>query len=176
MKKKMITVLSIGLLLVCFTGLSQAASIDFEAVTTGNYSSLNFGDAVLSSNSGGFEIVDRSPWGGNSLLDTDMYGSTLTFLTNVTDVSIFVGDYGEDEDPVYLEAYDSVGNLLASDAFVVPDTMIGGETLSVASLSAISYVTFKSGNPYPGSVYWDDIEYTAASASVPEPATLLLLG
>ena len=174
MKKSIVSFLAIGLVVFCFAGISQAAIIDFESVAGGNYTSLTFGDAVLTSISGDFEISGKAPWGGNSVLDYDNYGSKVAFSSAVYDVTVFVGDYDADDDPIYLNAYDSLDNLIASSTITLPYTLTGGENISLSSLSAISYVTFFSGSPYPGSVYWDNIQYT--STSVPEPATMLLLG
>lgn len=175
MKKSVISILAIGMLVICLTGISQAALIDFESIAPGAYTSLDFGDAVLTSNSGQFDVTTAAPWGGMSIIDYDSFGSKLTFSSSVFDVSIFVGDYNQDEDPVFLMAYDASNNLVASDSFTLPWSLTGGDTLSVSSASAIAYVIFYSGNPYPGSLYWDNIEYTS-SQSVPEPATLLLIG
>ena len=153
----------------------QAAVIDFESVAVGSYSSLDFGDAILTSNSGNFTITSPTPTGSNALLDYDQYGSTLSFSSYVTDVSIYVVDYvPSDEDPVSLMAYDSANNLLAMDSYLIPGDSAAGYTLSVLASSAISYVTFASGGVFPGSVYWDNIEYNASA--VPEPATMLFIG
>jgi hypothetical protein len=88
-----------------------------------------------------------------------------------TYVSVCMGDNDQDEDLVYLEAYDSGGNLVASDSGVVPDYLYGGVTLEV-SAPEIASVKFWSDGQGPGSVYFDNFEFLL----VPEPGLVSLLG
>jgi hypothetical protein len=89
-----------------------------------------------------------------------------------TYVSVCLGDYNEDEDPIYLEAYDAGGGLLASASDVVPADLWGGKTLSV-SASGIAYVKFWSEGMYPGSVFFDNF---ASDGIVPEPGAISVIG
>lgn len=164
------------LLLVGFCLTSFADLIDFETIANGDYSSLVFQNAVLSNQSGAdFTVQSSAPWGGKSVLN---YNNTATLLfdsdVEVSTVSLTVGDYNADSDPVFLVAYDINGNVLATATQIIPAPFIGGVQLSVAA-NDIAYVKFYSGNPYPGSVYWDNIEFDAQPISTPEPSTLSLL-
>jgi hypothetical protein len=89
-----------------------------------------------------------------------------------TYVSVCIGDYDQDEDLVYLEAYDSSRGLLASDSGVLPADLFGGVTLSV-SAPGIAYVKFWSDGQYPGSVYFDNF---ASDGIVPEPGAMSVVG
>ena len=181
MKVKMLSFLCI---LMLFSSPAFATLIDFESVTPGSYTgSLTIGDATISTVSGTYVITPSlygpAPWGGQSFLnianDITTSVNIITFSSGiyVTDLALEAGDYNSDVDPIYLEAYDRYDNLVASDTFLIPAPSTAAHSLGV-SASDISYVKFWSGDPYSGSVYWDNIDYTAAP--VPEPATMLLLG
>ena len=172
----------IALLVTAVVGF--AGLIDFEDVVEGYYvGGLDLGDAVLTTVSGDFYITPvpqyfDPPWGGHAMVNnTHNLTTAVNILTfdaglTVTDLTIMVGDHNADPDPVFLEAYDAFDNLVAFDTFDIPADSYDGHFLTVAATS-IAYIKFYSGDPYPGSVYWDNIEYT--TSSVPEPATLSLL-
>jgi len=109
-------------------------------------------------------------------MNTD--GFTLTFDSDVlvNTVSLTVGDYAQDSDPIFLTAYDINNVLVGSTTYTIPESLNGGVELSLSTVSEIAYFKFSSGNPYPGSVYWDNISFNSTSSSVPEPASLSFIG
>jgi hypothetical protein len=69
-----------------------------------------------------------------------------------------MGDYDSDEDTIYLVAYDSSGNVVASDSAVLPATLIGRMSLSVRSSTVnIAYIDFWGVGANINSVYFDNV-------------------
>jgi len=177
MLKKTLAVLLAGICVSSFADL-----INFESVATGNYASLAFENAVLTSDNSTFEVTGSAPWGSNSIINNthnmNTDGFTLTFDSDVlvNTVSLTVGDYAQDSDPIFLTAYDINNVLVGSTTYTIPESLNGGVELSLSTVSEIAYFKFSSGNPYPGSVYWDNISFNSTSSSVPEPASLSFIG
>lgn len=64
-------------------------------------------------------------------------------IEGVRGVSVAIGDDGEDEDALYLRAYDLDGNLLAEDNAILAADAVGALTLSITSPDTdIAYVLF----------------------------------
>lgn len=169
------------LLLLSALGLTpavNAATIDFEGVTQGSYSTLTIGDVTFTADDNLFEITSASPGSpisGNTIFNYDTGYMIATFAGGgATDFSIGVGDFNSDVDNSYLEAYDVFNNLLDSDYYQNPSSKNGGDFLSVAATSPISYVKFYDEAPFAGAVYWDNATYNLVSA-VPEPSTYALM-
>jgi len=96
------------------------------------------------------------------------------FASPTTFVSVALGDFGVDEDSLFLRAFDANGNLLDEALFDLAPTPDGGPTLSVSALG-IAYVLFGSDGQFPHSVYFDNFTYEAAdTAEIAEPASLTL--
>jgi hypothetical protein len=179
-------VFSLCLLVAGFLGTAGAAVIDFDSTPTGIYSSLNYGDVIITYTGGNnlFEVVwinsggpPIPPISGNALLsDWQNFKNPAPFLAtftigNVFSFSIAGGDYNGDVDYTYLQVYDSSNNLLGKDSLTIAGPVYGGGFLSVSTTTPIAYAYFWSEGEYPGSINWDLLTYT-----VPEPSTLLLLG
>lgn len=167
-----------GSLVIAMLGASaaNAALIDFESVDLGVYDSLVFGDATLTFTGGT----------GNFTIDTG-YNNTKTaisffenpgespfrldFAGGATSVSIDVGDFGSDQDLVFLGLYDAMDNLLASTNGIVPAGSADGITISTSTTNA-AYALFSDAEPFAGAVYWDNINWEPAnSVEVPVPVS-----
>ena len=128
-------------------------------------------------------------WLNNSLL---AYPSpsplVINFSTSVSNPSIQFGDYDADNDTEVITAYsglDGTGSILGTNSVFYPNTMniANGDsnvaTLGVNASGARSIVITSPfdavNNPFPFSVYWDNLQVNGTS-TVPEPGTLVLLG
>jgi hypothetical protein len=100
-----------------------------------------------------------------------------TFSQLISDITFGLGDSGGDDDsPWFIRAYDTAGNLLATNTGAYPAGYGGGSTSSLSGLGGASYFLLSTnfaGNP--NSIFWDVQSYTLAPTSVPEPATSALL-
>jgi hypothetical protein len=162
--------------MINFDDLSSGVTIDGSAA-----SDSYFGGKVVFSNSNGHltahEAFPGDPFSPPiSILPTFYYVSgnksrAQFSVGGVNYVSIVMGDFDDDEDSIYLQAYGHADNLLVEDADTVPEWLYGGRTLSV-SAPDISYVDFWGTGLNNNSVYFDNFEYGV----VPEPASFLLFG
>lgn len=165
--------------------MATAVTIDFESVALGQYSSLGFADGAITYTGGTelFDVVSASPGppvSGHALLSFVTNPGAAPFrvdftLANITFFQIGVGDFNQDVDNAYLRVYDAANNLLGSNDYLNPSSTLGGDYLSVTTSAPIAYALFWEAGPNPGSVYWDNMTYTA-DTPVPEPASLALLG
>lgn len=180
MKKLTKSSLILASLMTC--SIANAGVINFESTSLGRYSSLDFGDAVLTftGGDGSFDVVSASPGAPISEHAATSYftnpGSSpfmLSFSSAMNYVQVGVGDYNQDIDNTFMDAYDAANNLIGSSTYVNPEDKYGGGFLTI-SASNISYVKFWDSEPYPGAVYWDSITYS--NQQVPEPVSLALMG
>jgi hypothetical protein len=93
-------------------------------------------------------------------------------IPQVRNVSVTLGDFDADEDPIYLRAFNSSGGALASAYGLCPASLYGGINLSVGTSTDIAYVLFWGAGSYPNTVYFDNFTYT----TIPEPAISALAG
>lgn len=185
------------LLSLCLGWLSpqvQAATLfDFEDQAYGSHASISstvggITATIYRENENALTVLNIGPpsWQTHSLIGTDFpdpippQGLIANFSTALGSASIQFGDFGGDDDLVWLEAWsglDATGTLLASNSFLYPATLdISNGDADVRSLSVsgvgIQSLRFYSTVGFPDSVYWDNL---SVSTSVPEPASLGLL-
>lgn len=140
-----------------------------------------------------FDIVENSgdqsgkpaAYGSRSLDPFFNSSDNSPFIANfsqaVAGVSIDMGDYGGDTDTLVLEAYsglDGTGTLLDSATFVLtPGSAFDTATLTVTAPGIMSIRFIGGSANFPNSVFYDNLRVTfTPQASVPEPASMLLLG
>ncbi|ARE38751.1 hypothetical protein RGUI_0610 [Rhodovulum sp. P5] len=165
-------------------GLGTAAS---AALVTIDFNGFTPGTEITGVDLGGVSITQNGSsvfaWqDANVSADTIILGNTSTsdgyradFANVVSSVSVDVGDNNADADDLYLEAYDSLDNLIASDTAFIDSAFVGFETLSVAGTD-IAYVIF-GGYGVGGlmNVYADNLIFETVAADVPLPAGGALL-
>lgn len=181
--KKSATILALAAAAALAAGSASAAVIDFESVATGTYSSVTDSGVTFTftAGTGMFDVTPSgspgSPISGNALISYFQNPGPGAFMATMAggfgSFAIGCGDYNADEDHCHLRAWDAFGGLLGASDFVNPAPNYGGGMMSVSSASPIAYVTFwEDSVDYPGAVYWDNAEFTAA---VPEPQTYALM-
>jgi hypothetical protein len=110
----------------------------------------------------------------NAVIDWNGYSNSHNFAKFIglpaNYVTVVMGDYGADEEYLYLEAYDSSDTLVASDDAYITGSEYGA--ILEVSAGEIAWVKFWSEGPYPGSVYFDNFGFEP----VPEPTTVSLVG
>ncbi len=188
--KKLAMFVCLVTLIFAIGGSVSAITHDFDSIATGTYSEAAFSSffgGVSFDNTGGNEFEVRSKpsslqpdFFGNVILNSPyntLGNSTIATLDNSTDfVSVTLGDMNGDSDNLFLNAYDSSGNLVGSDFYANPASSYAGHTLAVSSLSAdIAWVEFYGKGANNNSVFWDNLTFNETPA-VPEPSSILLLG
>jgi hypothetical protein len=112
----------------------------------------------------------------------------LNFSAPIASASVSFGDLGgnfphDDDSPVTLTAFSGLNGTesnLGSSSVNYPDNLgfldQGNGAIGTVSIGAagIQSLRFSSGGPTPGTLYYDNI--VVDQASVPEPASMLLLG
>jgi hypothetical protein len=181
--KKLIGILSVMLLLLG-VGSVGATVIGFEEFANNTIVSGPgvFSDVVLSAGNDQVKAVAQNPgpdFTGRMSAQASVFTHSSPFradflISGVNAVSVVMGDYNADQDNIFLRAFDINNVLLDEATAIVTSATYGGPTLAVNSAN-IAYVLFGSTGDYLNSVYFDNFTYDVAT-SVPEPATLLLLG
>lgn len=162
-----------------------SATLDFESVTMGTYTSVVVGDVTITTGTASattLYITDQITVGNPG----GVYNATGRYLTHLFTMNIVTGFRFDFANPVSafafnlgatdyslswtLTAYDSAGTVLDTYA-PLPETGLSnaGDYFGLAA-SGISYVTLMG---------WNDvilIDNFTHSTAVPEPASLLLLG
>jgi hypothetical protein len=143
--------------------ISELTCLNFDDLAPGT-SLTTYGGVTFTNTDGGLTVQNSYPGpvftSPNSVLP-DNYTivgnkSRATFSTSVSEVSVTMGDFNGDPDDLYLEAYDSNGNLVDSDFTSIPATLIGGVDLQVYG-SGISYVEFYGIGTNNNSVLFDNL-------------------
>ncbi|MBN1787997.1 MAG: PEP-CTERM sorting domain-containing protein [Sedimentisphaerales bacterium] len=176
--KKLIAICLICAIMLSLLNHAQAYWTGFEDLNYGSYSSIVYPWVKFTNNMGNLLVTNDIPGpelsGTHSVLGPVTHDIAERYIANIlvpgiNFVSVVMGDYDADDDPLYLEAYNATGQLIGSDYKLLAKDIFGGPKLSVSTLEDIAYVHFYSGRPYPGSVFFDN--FTA----IPEPATIAML-
>jgi hypothetical protein len=186
---KRVGLLALVLTLIGLSGsVSLAVTIDFESFTPGAVVSGPgvFADLVFSYDGTGYlGVRGENPgplFGGSKCVIGEPYMDSTRYradflIGGVEAVSVVMGDYGMDQDNLFLSAYNSSNALVDADAFVLPAGVGGGATLSVVG-SNIAYVLYGSTNTsgYENamSVYFDNFSYRSCDPNIPEPMSVML--
>ncbi len=187
--KKILLIGAMILSLIGLVGYAGATTIDFEEFAAGTTVSGPgiFDDVVFTAGSVSIIAVGAVP---GPELSGSRTAASFTFsnpdpfkaeflIAGVNSVSVAMGDYNQDQDNLFLIAYDSLGFVLDEVYYQLLGEVYGGPTLTV-NASNIAYVLFGSNSPvdanydYPNSIYFDNFTYN--TTPVPEPTALILLG
>lgn len=162
-----------------FPSIPSDVSVDYF---NGGYQSGSLASLPTANGVALRRVNSAIPGGGNALLlwngGFGPYGMLLTFDALQSAVSMIGNDFGgarvRDNEVVAITAFDSGGTVIGSSIFSSPYARPNLKPVSFASASNdIKYAAFTWYNDL-GYYAVDSIEYT--SATVPEPATMLLLG
>lgn len=168
--------------------LTGGTVIDFESEALTSFTSRAFGDVTISTNGSGTGSI----WTGvaglyNSTGDRNLHNGTQGFQTLIFDftgtVSAFGFHFGGSNEDWSLQAYDSVAGLI--ETYILPQTWydndgqyfgISASGIASASLTQLTHLVGLAAD----GIILDDFTYVAvaesAAQSVPEPATMTLLG
>ncbi len=165
---------------------AYAGSLDFESgfVNGQDIAGLDLGGITISAGGNAVEVTSSVPGGlSNFAINTDPFVADAPmradFDTLISSFSVDMGDFGpSDDDTLFVEAYDSMGNLVDSTTFAYGTAGDTLETLSVSG-SGIAYVLFDGGSQsFPFSIFADNLAWVDDVSAVPLPAggALLLAG
>ena len=192
MKKIGLVFLCIGMLLTAGAGNVFALYIDFDDVANYEVIDTKYAPALTLSSikneantlsvlpiDTGTDVVGRVSGDSIGISADNFQGLLLTFGDLMSSVTVQGFDWGgnqeDDNETMYLSAFDASGILLGSDSFSgaynSPNTRLG--TLTYDN---IKYVAFTFGNTTLGFYGIDFIDTIEMTNSVPEPSVLLLLG
>jgi len=177
---------SAGNILFNFEELAQGSYPTIVSTQGGVTASITKLDGSLISVSG-----PRGPasWLNNSLLaNASASALIINFSQAVSDVSIQFGDYDADNDTELIMAFpglNGTGSALGLNSVFYPNSQNIGlgdsnvATLGVLASNVLSVVITSpydpTNNPFPFSIYFDNLQVTSG-ATVPEPASIMLLG
>jgi hypothetical protein len=193
MKKKLVTVLAMGLFMLGMANVASAAIINFDEFapantslnflsTEYNYLGITFINTDDGSTWGGIGNGDPGNWdlegtNGSAFLgyNGSSYSSNLLFNSSIYNLSFDVSRSNGS----------SAGNSFTANAYDVASNLLESITITFGDINSWSTVSFTSSNIV--SLHWfgngdsfhpfgvDNLQWNE-SASVPEPATMLLLG
>lgn len=168
-----------AVLLAAPAGAFAATTIDFESAPS-VFTSYTTGGVTFTAVDGGAIVAVSNPNGTIGLLSNAYPDPFSTLRGDIAGganlVSVDLGDFGADEDLVFLAAYDASNTLLAYADALLGESFTGMFTVSVTSSALIDHVIF--GSTFPSgsgsSVYADNFSYDVRGP-VPEPQTWALL-
>jgi hypothetical protein len=167
--------------------LSGATLIDFSSQPLGVFTSLSIGNVILSTSNNQVGYVTDA-WGGSynatgRSMENQNNSNSFNFLRFdfSTPVNAFGFNMGASNEDWILRAYNSSNSLL--EAFTLPQTWysnagefygIANPNIAYATLTQVTSVNEPGGIDH---IIMDNFKYvTGQINSVPEPATMLLLG
>lgn len=160
-----------------FAGAASAATIDFDS-QFGSVTSYTEQGVTFTPVGGGIMSFQSTPNGTNGLLGMEAPRQTIRadIAGGATSVSVDLGDFGADDDQLFLSIYSSLDVLLGQTQFFFIAANTGMQTLT-ASAPGIAYAIMGSTAPSlnGSSVYVDNFTYEPAGNAVPEPATWALM-
>jgi hypothetical protein len=165
--------LLVGLLTVPFlagtASIGSATVITFDAVPITTVSSYTESGVTFTALDGGTFSGFPGPNGTNGLVSDSNPLSEFraTFSAVMSQVSVDLGDFGNDADTLVLRAFDAGNNLLAFTSFSLPAKFDGMETLTLSAPN-MAYVTFGSEAPSlaGSSVYADNFSFNAVPGPI----------
>jgi hypothetical protein len=199
MKKLHLIRVMVPVMVAALSSFSAAQIFDFESQSgtespVGALTSLsmtNTGLTMTISRQGGtaFDVVENinsqsgkpASWGRMSLtpfIDASGGAFICDFSTGINFFSVEAGDYGADSDDIVLEAWTGLGGTgtligTANNSFGVSAFPTVATTGGVIGGTALSIVMKGGSTDFPNSLFWDNINATAA---VPEPASFAIVG
>ena len=150
-KKIFLSLAVFGLTASCAN--AAVITYNFNSTPTGTYTETNFSNlfsGVTFDNNGGIAFYVQAPgtpplnldFSGNVIMNqnSELLGNSTiaTFNSLVNFASVTLGDYGSDSDELFLKAYDSSNNEIASDYSLLPAFVNAGHTLSVSAANIAS--------------------------------------
>jgi hypothetical protein len=166
---------AVSLAALLFAGASQAATIDFDALSGSLGTSFSVGAVTFSVVGGGNMDALDTPNGTNGLIETSSPRKAMRadLAGGFGSALIDLGDFNADADHIFLRAYSAADVLLGSSEADLSSSFSGMLTLGFAT-TGISYVVFGSESPSVNgsSVFADNFTYTPA---VPEPSSYALM-
>lgn len=162
---------------LALAGAASAATITFDG-QSGSATSYTEAGVTFTPVGGGVFSFTGTPNGTNGLLGEGSPRQTIRadISGGATSVSVDLGDYGADDDQLFLSIFDAFDVLLGQTQFFFSSSIEGMQTLT-ASAPGIAYAVMGSTAPSlnGSSVYVDNFTYESAGNAVPEPATWALM-
>ena len=156
-----------------------ATVIDFNAVSTSCVSSYSASGVTFSATDGGNLAGSSSPNGTLALLgcNSNPYSTIRAQFASTFSgtISVDIGDFDADADLISLTLFNAANTAIGTASLLLPASFTGLETLTV-SASNVAYAIFGGVGLQGSSVYSDNFTFVAQATTVPEPATLALLG
>jgi hypothetical protein len=170
----------VGAALAAAPVAATTTTIDFNSETADFAASLSYPGVTLTAPGGSIftTTFGNTPNGTRGIIAQGSSGFVpfrAAFSTLASAVSIDLGDLGQDEDFLFLRAFDAGNGLLASATAIAPAGDSAMRTLSVMAAN-IAFVEF-GGLGFLGqsNVYADNLMFTTGSNAVPEPASWAML-
>lgn len=162
--------------------LAGSSVIDFEGLATQNATSFTIGDVTFSTTGGTLRIAPfgegGSGWNGSGQTLTT-YATTVPSSFSIvfgTAVSAFGMNWGAANPSWNVALYDSANNLLENLVFVGGDTGATYREFYGASNAGIARVELVTADQGYDWVIIDDFRYVTNGGTIPEPASLALVG
>ena len=156
-----------------FVALGASAT----TLTFNSHDDCDTSDVLITAGHGaGSCYILNGPTGSDALVKGGQYSSfwKADFSTLVDYVSVDLGDFGDDDDELFLAAFDETNSLIGVITKAIESTSSSMHTLTLA-LADISKVYFGvTGDRGNGGIYADNFTYNVQA--VPVPASALLFG